>query len=164
MEVDDGGVAETRRRASILARRMACYLEKTGYIDTTVQKAGIPGFSGYLEHATMIWHQIQAAKKEGRDLHVVFLDLANAFGSVPHNLLWTAFTYFGIPEANLVQAYFQDIQLCLSTEDFTTAWQPMEVGIMAGCTIPPVSIHHGHGGHHPCLMMGGQRGAYETWS
>lgn len=85
----------------------------------------------------MIWHQNQAAKKEGRDLHLVFLDLVNAFGSIPHNFLWTAFAYFDIPEAmaNLVQAYFQDIQLCLSTENFTTAWQPLEIGIMARCTI-----------------------------
>lgn len=30
--------------------------------------------SGCLEHTNMIWHQIQAAKKEQGDLHVVFLD------------------------------------------------------------------------------------------
>lgn len=89
-----------------------------------------------------IWHQIQSARKEGRDLHVMFLDLANAFGSVPHNLLWTTFTCFGIPEAmaNLVQAYFQVIQLFLSTEDFTAAWQPLEIGIMARCTISPLAF------------------------
>ena len=54
----------------------------------------------------MIWHQI-----ERRDLHVVFLDLANAFGSGPHSLLWEAFDYFKIPGSikNLVKAYFLDI-------------------------------------------------------
>lgn len=116
---------------SILACRLALYLEKNGYIDTTVQKAGIPGFSGCLEHTSMIWHQIQAAKRESRDLHVVFLDLANAFGSVPHNLLWMAFCYFGVPKPilNLVQSYFKD-----------TAWQHLEVGIMAGCTISPLTF------------------------
>lgn len=127
---------------SIVARRLAGYLETNGYIDTTMQKAGISGFSGCLEHASMIWFQIQAAKKEGRDLHVVFLDLANAFGSVPHNLLWTAFTYFNVPGSvtNLVKAYFQDIQLCLLMEEFDTAWQALEVGIMAGCTISPLAF------------------------
>ena len=35
----------------------------------------------------MFWHQIQAAKKKGGDLRVIFLDLANAFGLVLHNLL-----------------------------------------------------------------------------
>ena len=71
----------------MVAHRLAGYLQRNNLIDTSIQKAGIPGFSGCVEHASVIWHQIQVAKKEGRDLHVVFLDLANAFGSVPHNLL-----------------------------------------------------------------------------
>ena len=41
-------------------------------IDISVQKAGIPGFSECLEHSQM--HQIQAARREVRDLHVTFLD------------------------------------------------------------------------------------------
>ncbi len=95
-----------------------------------------------LEHTNMIWNQIQAAKKDGRDLHVVFLDLANAFGSVPHNLLWIAFHYFSVPEAitRLVKSYFQDLQLCLTIGDCTTAWQRVEIGIMAGCTISPLAF------------------------
>ncbi len=127
---------------SVVAHRLAVYLEKNHFIDTMVQKAGIPGFSGCLEHTNMIWNQIQAAKKDGRDLHVVFLDLANAFGSVPHNLLWIAFHYFSMPEAitRLVKSYFQDLQLCLTIEDCTTAWQRVEIGIMAGCTISPLAF------------------------
>lgn len=80
------------------------------------------------------------AKKEGSDLHVIFLDLASAFGSVPHNLLWTAFDFFRVPAAitRLVKAYFQDVQFCITTADYTTAWQHLEVGIMAGCTISPL--------------------------
>lgn len=45
----------------------------------------------------MIWHQLQSAKMEGRDLRILFLDLANAFGSIPHSLIWTAFNFFYIP-------------------------------------------------------------------
>ncbi|KAL0199484.1 hypothetical protein M9458_008024, partial [Cirrhinus mrigala] len=127
---------------SVVARRLTAYLEKNHFIDTMVQKAGIPGFSGCLEHLNMIWNQIQLAKKDGRDLHVVFLDLANAFGSVPHNLLWTAFHYFSVPEVitRLVKSYFQDLQLCLTTDECTTAWQRVEIGIMAGCTISPLAF------------------------
>lgn len=59
------------------------------------------------------------AKKEGTDLHVVFLDLANAFDSVSHNLLWTTFDFFrvSVTVTSLVKAYFQDVQLCLTTVD-----------------------------------------------
>lgn len=82
----------------IIAQRLSTYLERNKYIDTSVQKAGIPGFSVCLEHTSMIWHQIQAAKKDKRDLHVIFLDLANVFGSVPHKLLWESFHFFHMPE------------------------------------------------------------------
>jgi len=33
-------------------------------------------------------------KKERKELHVTFLDLANAYGSVPHELLLAAFDFF----------------------------------------------------------------------
>lgn len=127
---------------SVIARRMSEYLRRNGYIDTSVQKAGISGFSGCSEHSSMIWHQIQTAKVERRDLHVVFLDLANAFGSVPHELLWSAFDFFYIPDTitALVKSYFQDMQFCFTTSDFTTSWQCLEVGIMAGCTISPLAF------------------------
>ena len=90
----------------------------------------------------MIWHQIQTAKKDKRDLYVIFLDLANAFGSVPHELLWESFNFFHVPKpiTTLVKAYFQDLQLCFTTPDFTTTWQRLEVGIMAGCTISPLAF------------------------
>ncbi|KAK0156142.1 hypothetical protein N1851_000565 [Merluccius polli] len=119
----------------------AGYLQRNNLIDMSIQKAGISGFSGCVEDASVIRHQIHLAP-EGTDLHVVFLDLANAFGSVPHNLLWTAFDYFKVPAAftALVKAYFQDIQLCLITAEYTTAWQHLEVGIMAGCTISPLAF------------------------
>lgn len=79
---------------STVAHRLAA--ECNHFNDTSVQEAGV--FPGCLEHTSMIWHQIQAAKKDLRDLHVVCLDLANAFGSVPHNLLWPTFNFFSVPE------------------------------------------------------------------
>lgn len=66
-----------------LAGRLANLLNCNYYIDTGCQKvAGLPGFSGCTEHASVIWEQIQGAKREKSDLHVVWLDLTNAYGSV----------------------------------------------------------------------------------
>ncbi len=127
---------------SVLAQRLTQYLKQNHFIDTSIQKAGIAGFSGCLEHNSIIWHQIQTAKKERKELHVLFLDLANAYGSVPHSFLWAAFDFFQVPTiiTNLVKHYFQDLQFCLTTSGFTTSWQPLEVGIMAGCTISPLAF------------------------
>ena len=85
----------------------------------------------------MIWHEIHAARTEDRNNCVVFLDLANAFGSVPHSLL---FSYFQAPEkmSALVGAYVEDIQLCFNTSNYTTSWQHLEI----------VAFHHGNGGNY----------------
>jgi len=126
---------------SVLTQLLTQYLKQNHFIDTSIQKAGISGFLGCLEHNNIIWHQIQTAKKEGKDLHVLFLDLANAYGSVPHSVLWTAFDFFQVPTTitNLVKHYFWDLQFCL-TSDFTTNWQQLEIGITAGCTISPLAF------------------------
>jgi len=65
-----------------------------------------------------IWQQIQSEKKERKELHVTFLDLANAYGSVPHELLWAAFDFFRVPMSitHLVKAYFGDLQFSFSTQ------------------------------------------------
>lgn len=112
---------------------MAEYLKRNQYTDTSVQKMGITGFSGCLEHSSMTWHQIQMAKLEKRDFHVVFLDLTNAFGSEPHELLWSAFVFFHIPNTitALVKSYFKDLQFYFSIPEFTTSRQSLEIGIMA---------------------------------
>ena len=71
---------------SVMALRLTKYLSENGYINTSVQKGGIPGVSGCLEHATMIWEAIQRAKSEKLNLEVIWLDLANAYGSVPQQM------------------------------------------------------------------------------
>lgn len=125
---------------SVLARRMTTYLLENGYIDTNCQKAGVPGFSGCVEHATMIWDQIHKAKREKTDLHVVWLNLANAYGSVPHQMINYAMEFFHMPSCikNMVASYFNDLQMCFALQDFTTGWQQLEVGIAMGCAISPI--------------------------
>jgi len=112
---------------------LSTYLLKNGFIDTSVQKVGIPGSPGCLEHINVIWQRFQSAKKEKKELHVTFLDLDNAHGSVPHELLWAAFDFFRVPTSitNFVKAYFGD---------FSTTWQCLEVGIITGCTISPLAF------------------------
>lgn len=97
---------------------------ENNYIDTSSQKAGLPGFPGCVEHTSMIWEQIQSSKREKKDLYVVWLDWANAYGSIPHQLTTYAQDYFYIPE-NIkakVMSYFQDFQMCLALQNVTSCW------------------------------------------
>ena len=121
----------------VIARRTVNYLQQNGYIDESVQKAGIPGIPGCVEHAYAIWDTIQEAKKEKEDLNVVWLDLANAYGSVPHALLMKAMDFFFIPEdvKAIMMKYYASFRMRFSTGTFTTDWHRLEIGIAAGCTI-----------------------------
>lgn len=49
----------------VLARRLTSYLMSNSYIDTSCQKAGVPGFPGCVEHSAVIWEPILKAVREG---------------------------------------------------------------------------------------------------
>lgn len=125
---------------AILARRLTTYLTTNGYIDTTVQKGGVPGFSGCVEHTSAISQLIREAKVNKSDLTVVWLDLANAYGSIPHKLIESALQYYHIPEhiQGMINAYFSGMKLRFMVGEKMTAWQRLEKGIVTGCTISVV--------------------------
>ena len=56
---------------SVMASRLTKCLTENGCINTSAQKGGMPGVSGCLEHATMIWKTIQRAKSEKFNLDVI---------------------------------------------------------------------------------------------
>jgi len=56
---------------AVIAARLTRYLLDNGYIDTSVQKGGVPGIPGCLEHSAMIWEAIQKAKASKIDIHIV---------------------------------------------------------------------------------------------
>lgn len=57
---------EGKTSFSLVAQRFSAFLVKNNFVDTSVQKARIGGFSGCLEHANIIWHQVQTSKKENK--------------------------------------------------------------------------------------------------
>ncbi|KAJ8375377.1 hypothetical protein SKAU_G00059570 [Synaphobranchus kaupii] len=125
---------------AVVARRMTSYFLSNNYIDTSCQKAGVPGFPGCVEHFAMIWEQIQTAKREKSDLHVVWLDLANVYGSVPHQLITFALNFFHIPTSiqSLISTYFSNFHVCYTTQEITTGWQQLEKVLAMGCSISPI--------------------------
>ena len=103
-------------------------------------RAGVPGIPGCIEQAFTIWDAIQEAKKTKENLNVVWLDLADAYGSVPHVQLLQAMEFFHIPgEAQkTMKRNYGCFQMRFSTDEFTTEWHRLEIGIAAECTISPI--------------------------
>ncbi|XP_069114421.1 uncharacterized protein [Argopecten irradians] len=122
---------------AVLARRLTKYMLDNKYIDISVQKGGIPGVSGCLEHTSVLTQIIREARENKGNVAVLWLDLANAYGSIPHKLVEMTMEKYHVPEKFriLLKDYFDSFQMRFTVGDYTTAWQRLEVGIVTGCTI-----------------------------
>ncbi|KAI8506911.1 hypothetical protein Bbelb_153500 [Branchiostoma belcheri] len=121
----------------IVAQRLIKYLLDNQYIDTSVQKGGVPGVPGCMEHTGVVTQLIREARESKGNLAVLWLDLANAYGSIPHKLVEAALTRHHVPEAirNLILDYYSNFWLRAGSNSATSAWQRLEKGIITGCTI-----------------------------
>ncbi|KAL1276034.1 hypothetical protein QQF64_035657 [Cirrhinus molitorella] len=121
----------------MLARRLTSFMIDNGYMDTSVQKGGVPGVAGCLEHTSIVTKIIEGAKKNGGDLAVLWLDLTNAYGRIPQKLVDLTLKTYHVPEhfQKLLQHYYNNFNMRFTCGDFTTDWQRLEVGILTGCTI-----------------------------
>ncbi|XP_076155564.1 uncharacterized protein LOC143138951 [Alosa pseudoharengus] len=91
-------------------------------------------------HSAWISHLIQEARGSQGNLTVVWLDLANAYGSMPHSLINKAMEQYHIPDKirQMINSYLGSFKLRFQTAKFTTTWQPLEKGIVTGCTVSPI--------------------------
>ena len=122
------------------ADKLLSFILSNGYIDTSIQKGGIPAVSGCLEHTALLSQLIREAKSTKGDLVVNWLDIANAFGSLAHQLIFTALRRAHVPEhmCQLIESYYSDVNIRFTTNQFTTEWQRIEKGIITGCTLSVV--------------------------
>jgi hypothetical protein len=64
---------------AVLVRRVTSYIISNRYVDTSIQKGGIPGFSGCLKHISIIPQLMKEAKETKGGQTLVWLDPANAY-------------------------------------------------------------------------------------
>ena len=85
----------------------------------------------------MVWAALKDARNKRRSLSVIWLDLANAYGSVPYVLILFALGRYKIPEnwMTLVIKYYDGLWGRTSASGVASDWYRYEKGIFAGCTI-----------------------------
>lgn len=130
---------------SVLAKRMTSYMTENGYIYTTMQKGGISGFSGCLEHTRVLSQMIREAKVSKGCLTVVWLDLVNSSGSIPQTLIHRAQVhYIIIPQhikgiiITLAESSYNSKRTILQHNGKPTVPPTVEKGIVTDCTISPI--------------------------
>lgn len=125
---------------AVQAKRLERYLCFNGFLDKTVQKGGVCGQPGVWEHISTLWETVRDARTCRKNLAVIWLDLANAFGSVPHAAISFALRWYHLPETfvELIEAYYAGLYGRFSVQDWTSDWQKFSIGIFMGCTLSPI--------------------------
>lgn len=83
---------------------------------------------------------IHVARSKKGKLTVVRLDMANAHGSIPYDLIRTVLKHYHIHVhiKGLISSYLRGIKFRFKTKDYTTHWQNAEIGIVTGCAVSPI--------------------------
>uniref|UniRef100_H3H7T4 RNase H type-1 domain-containing protein n=1 Tax=Phytophthora ramorum TaxID=164328 RepID=H3H7T4_PHYRM len=124
--------------AGVLARRLTRWLDANGrHADT---QKGFRAMNGCGEHNFLAATLVDQARRKRRELHVVWYDFANAFGSVPHDLLWEALERQGVPSPFIAccRGLYADAAFTVgNAADGTTAPIALRVGVFQGCPLSP---------------------------
>ena len=72
-----------------------------------------------------------------KNFAAVWLDLANAYGSVPHQLIESAMELYHIYTREC-PGDCQELLWWFTVDDYTTSWQRLEKEIVSGCTMSPI--------------------------
>ena len=107
------------------------------FIDNSIQKGSIEKIPGCWEHLSMVWHALKEARVKKSNLAVIWLDIANAYGSIPHKLIVFALHRYGVSPQwiRLIETYYEGIFSKSFSESATSAWHRHQRGIFAGCTL-----------------------------
>ena len=95
---------------------------------------------GCLEQIEVLTQLLRVAKESKGDLTVLWLDLANAYGSMPHKLVEEVLKrHHVLPSVgNLIADYYKNFQLRACSSTVTSEWQTLEKGIITGCTMSAI--------------------------
>jgi len=110
------------------------------YIPREVQKGFLAGVPGCLEHSFALYEALREAKEEQRRIVTCWIDLANAYGSVRHNLIQFALRWFHVPEPvrELIFNYYEQLMTKVQTKEWTTGFFLFDIGLFQGCVLSTI--------------------------
>lgn len=125
---------------SILSDRLQVYMVDNTYIPREVQKGFLTGVAGCLEHSFAFAEALREAKEEQRQIVACFIDLANAYGSVRHNLIQFALEWYHVPEPVrvLIFNYYEQLMTKVQTKQWSTGFFLFDIGLFQGCVLSTI--------------------------
>ena len=101
------GDVVVKQFAAVLADRLTCWVIANDPLSAA--QIGCLLHEGYLEHSFMLHRVLESARACKKEVGVAWLDLADAFGSVPHAVIRRALIDAGVPARVLdtVASFYQ---------------------------------------------------------
>ena len=125
---------------SVLSDRLQRFLVNNAYIPRKIQKGFLSGIAGCVEHSFMLFEALKEAKEETRQIVVTWIDLANAYGSVRHNLIRFALDWYHVPKRvqALIFNYYEKLMAKVVTKEWTTGFFLFDIGLFQGCVLSTI--------------------------
>ena len=124
---------------SLLKNRWLKFMISNSYLDKAVQKAFIPGVPGCLEQYEKLSAIIKDAHTKHKFLAVCWLDLANAFGSVHHQLIDFCLHHYHtpMPFISTIRSIYSNLSATVTAGSCSMRCIPLQVGVYQG---DPLSV------------------------
>ena len=106
-------------------------------INTSVQKGCMDKVPGCWEHMSKVWSALKEARSTKSSFANIWLDIANAYGSIPHRLLFFALERYGVDPhwISLIKIYYSGIYSHSFAQSAPSSWHQHFKGILPGCTL-----------------------------
>ena len=104
------------------------------YINQDVQKAFLDGTPGCVEHQFKLWSALTDARHNQRNIQACWLDIANAYGSVCHNLIVQALHRYHLPAHSIrtVSSPYSNLCTVVSTHQWISNPFYIQIGVHQG--------------------------------
>ena len=90
----------------------------------------------------MVWHALKEARAQRVNLAVIWLDIANAYGFIPHKLIVFTLHRYGVSPQwiRFIETYYKGIFGKSFSQSATCSWHRHQQGIFAGCTLSTIFL------------------------
>ena len=130
--------AERKLLFSLISKRLVKnIITNNNLINTSVEKRCVDEVPGCWQHMSMVWSAWKEARSTKSSLAKIWLDIANAYGSTPHRLLFFALQRYGVDThwISLIKIYYSIVHIRSFSQSAPSSWHQHFKGLFAGCTL-----------------------------
>ena len=122
----------------VIAKRLTSWAVDNDLVSKE-QKSARPS-EGCYEHTLLLQSVIADARRSHKNVFVAWLDLRNAFGSIPHSAITTTLTHIGVPLPliEMISNSYSGATTQIRTPNGLTADIPVLSGVKQGCPLSPI--------------------------